>query len=115
MSARSVSTESRFDSRKLRMDNGKLRPSVARSAEGEESTKCREIEIVKRKECVEKFILGEINKYELCRRFQVRKECVRVKLRRDSNKDPKEKERYVESREVTIGILSEGIEITDSR
>jgi hypothetical protein len=39
---------------------------------------------------------GEITKSKICRRFQVRKECVRVKLRRDSDKDPTERERYIE-------------------
>jgi hypothetical protein len=57
LSARSASTESRSDSKKLRRDNGKLRLSVARSAQGQELTKCREIRTVKRKECVERFLL----------------------------------------------------------
>jgi hypothetical protein len=41
LSARCALTESRFDSGKLRRDNGNFRLSGARSAQGQESTKCR--------------------------------------------------------------------------
>jgi hypothetical protein len=58
---------------------------------------------------------GEITKSELCQRFQVRKECVGVKLRRDSDKDPTERERSVEGCEVMVGIPLEGIGIMNNR
>jgi hypothetical protein len=57
LSARCASTESIFDLEKLRRDNRKLRPSVLRSAQGQDSTKCREIKTVKHKECIVRFIL----------------------------------------------------------
>jgi hypothetical protein len=97
LSARCASTESRFDSEKLRRDNKKLRPSVARSAQGQESTKCREIRTVKRKECVVRFLLKKslslnfVKDSRIARSASEVKALRGIKLRRDSDKDSTER------------------------
>jgi hypothetical protein len=92
LSARCASTESRFDSEKLRRDNEKLRPNVARSAQGQGSTKCREIRTVKHKECVVRFLLKKylspnfVKDSRIARSVSEAKILRGIKLRRDSNK-----------------------------
>jgi hypothetical protein len=88
--ARCASKESRFDLEKLKRDNEKLRLSVAKSAQGQESTKYREIRAVKHKECVVRFRLKKYLSLNFVKDSRVAKSASKakilrgIKLRRDS-------------------------------
>jgi hypothetical protein len=57
----------------------------------------------------------EITKSEIRQKFRFHKECVGVKLRRDSDQESIGREKYIEIHEVTVEIPSEGMGMMNCR